>query len=99
MEITESGGVPVEVTIQELTPKNGEVFSAMPMALTPGPPVMTKALEAAIEEVAMGVAHRLPEMPRTASLDILLRRNPVADHCRLSMPADTLVRSPLRCGP
>lgn len=60
MEITESGGVPVEVTIRELTPKNGEVFSAMPMALTPGPPVMTKALEAAIEEVAMGVAHRLP---------------------------------------
>lgn len=76
VEITESGGVPVEVTIRELTPKNGEVFSAMPMALTPGPPVMTKALEAAIEEVAMGVAHRLPEMPRTASLDILLRRNP-----------------------
>ncbi|OHT81402.1 TM0106 family RecB-like putative nuclease [Mycobacteroides saopaulense] len=76
VEVTESGGVPVDVTIQELTPKNGEVFSEMPMALAPGAPVMTKALEAAIEEVAAEVAHGLPEMPRTASLDILLRRNP-----------------------
>jgi len=76
VDMTESGGVPVDVTIQELTPKNGEVFSEMPMALAPGPPVMTKALEAAIEDVAVGVAHGLPEMPLTASLDILLRRNP-----------------------
>ncbi|MBB4854989.1 uncharacterized protein HNP40_002381 [Mycobacteroides chelonae] len=76
VEVTESGGVPVDVTIQELTPKNGEVFSEMPMALAPGAPVMTKALEAAIEEVAAEVAHGLPKMPRTASLDILLRRNP-----------------------
>lgn len=76
VEITESGGVPVDVTIQELTPKNGEIFAEMPMALAPGPPVMTKALEAAIEDVAVGVAHGLPEMPLTASLDILLRRNP-----------------------
>lgn len=76
VEVTESGGVPVDVTIQELTPKNGEVFSEMPMALAPGAPVMTKALEAAIDEVAAEVAHGLPEMPRTAALDILLRRNP-----------------------
>ncbi|TEA03585.1 TM0106 family RecB-like putative nuclease [Mycobacteroides salmoniphilum] len=76
VEVTESGGVPVDVTIQELTPKNGEVFSELPMALAPGAPVMTKALEAAIEHVAAGVAHGLPELPHTASLDILLRRNP-----------------------
>lgn len=76
VEITESGGVPVDVTIQELTPKNGEIFAEMPMALAPGPPVMTKALEAAIEDVAVGVAHGLPDMPHTASVDILLRRDP-----------------------
>ncbi|MGL5443915.1 MAG: TM0106 family RecB-like putative nuclease [[Mycobacterium] stephanolepidis] len=76
VEITESGGVPVDVTIQELTPKNGEVFAEMPMALAPGAPVMTKALEAAIEQVAAGVAHGLPDMPSTASIDILLRRKP-----------------------
>lgn len=76
MEITESGGVPVDVTIQELTPKNGEVFTEMPMALAPGAPVMTKALESAIEQVAVDVAHGLPDMPSTASIDILLRRNP-----------------------
>ncbi|OHU71046.1 nuclease [Mycobacteroides chelonae] len=74
--ITESGGVPVDVTIQELTPKNGEVFTEMPMALAPGAPVMTKALESAIEQVAVDVAHGLPDMPSTASIDILLRRNP-----------------------
>ncbi|MGV0664315.1 TM0106 family RecB-like putative nuclease [Mycobacteroides chelonae] len=76
VEITESGGVPVDVTIQELTPKNGEVFTEMPMALAPGAPVMTKALESAIEQVAVDVAHGLPDMPSTASIDILLRRNP-----------------------
>ncbi|WP_078285166.1 TM0106 family RecB-like putative nuclease [Mycobacteroides chelonae] len=76
VEITESGGVPVDVTIQELTPKNGEVFTETPMALAPGAPVMTKALESAIEQVAVDVAHGLPDMPSTASIDILLRRNP-----------------------
>ncbi|MEU9806397.1 TM0106 family RecB-like putative nuclease [Mycobacterium sp. NPDC050853] len=76
VEITESGGVPVDVTIQELTPKNGEPFHTMPMALAPGSPVMTKALEAAIEEVAAAVVDGLPATPTTASLDILLRRNP-----------------------
>ncbi|AMW19020.1 TM0106 family RecB-like putative nuclease [Mycobacteroides chelonae] len=76
VEITESSGVPVDVTIQELTPKNGEVFTEIPMALAPGAPVMTKALESAIEQVAVDVAHGLPDMPSTASIDILLRRNP-----------------------
>ncbi|SKW32218.1 recombinase B [Mycobacteroides abscessus subsp. massiliense] len=80
MEITESGGVPVDVTIQELTPKNGEVFTEMPMALAPGAPVMTKALESAIEQVAVDVAHGLPDMPSTASIDILLRPLPYTAH-------------------
>ncbi len=48
----------------------------MPFALTPGPPIPTTALRESIESTAAAVAAGLPQLPRSAVLDILLRRAP-----------------------
>jgi predicted RecB family nuclease len=73
-------GVPTEVVIRERTGKDGVQFSQLPMALTPGQPVQTGKLSDAIESVAAQVARDLqgspPRPPRSAVMDILLRRDP-----------------------
>jgi uncharacterized protein len=51
-------------------------FHQLPFALTPGPPVPTRALRDSIESTAAAVATGLPRMPDTAVVDILLRRAP-----------------------
>lgn len=68
--------VPSEVVIVERIPKNGNVFSQLPFALTPGPPISTTTLRQSIESTAAGVAAELPLLPPTAIFDILLRRSP-----------------------
>jgi uncharacterized protein len=68
--------VPTEVVIAERTPKDGSTFHQFPFALTPGPPIATTALRASIESIAAQVAAGLPQLPRTALFDILLRRPP-----------------------
>ena len=51
-------------------------FHQLPFALTPGPPISTTALRESIESSAAAVAAGLPRLPRSAVLDILLRRAP-----------------------
>ena len=68
--------VPTSVVICERTPTDGNTFHELPFALTPGGPVNTKPLREAIEAAAAEVAAGLPQLPRTAVADILLRQPP-----------------------
>ncbi|MCV7103055.1 TM0106 family RecB-like putative nuclease [Mycobacterium palustre] len=68
--------VPTEVVIVERVGADGNTFEQLPFALTPGPPVPTAALRESIEATAATVADGLPALPRTAAIDILLRRAP-----------------------
>ncbi len=67
---------PSEVVIVERVGKDGNTFHQLPFALTPGPPVPTRALRDSIEATAAAVATGLPRLPDTAVVDILLRRAP-----------------------
>jgi predicted RecB family nuclease len=68
--------VPNEVVIVERVGSDGNTFHQLPFALTPGPPISTTALRDSIEATAAGLAAGLPQLPRTAMTDILLRRAP-----------------------
>ena len=68
--------VPTSVVICERTPSDGNTFHELPFALTPGGPVNTKPLREAIEAAAAEFAAGLPQLPRTAVADILLRQPP-----------------------
>jgi predicted RecB family nuclease len=68
--------VPTEVVILERVGRDGNAFRQLPFALTPGPPVPTTALRESIESTAAAVAAGLPQLPRTAMIDVLLRRPP-----------------------
>lgn len=68
--------VPTEVVIIERVGNDGNTFHQLPLALTPGPPLATTALRDSIESTAAAVAAGLPQLPRTAMVDILLRRPP-----------------------
>ena len=68
--------VPTDLVVVERTPKDGNTFDQLPFALTPGPPISTTSLRDSIESTATAVAAGLPQLPRTALLDILLRRPP-----------------------
>jgi len=67
---------PTEVVILERTGGDGSVFHQLPFALTPGPPIPTTALRESIESTAAAVAAGLPHLPRSAIVDVLLRRAP-----------------------
>ncbi len=68
--------LPTTVLLLERTGSDGHPFDQVPFALTPGPPVPTTALRESIESTAQAVASGLPELPRTAITDVLLRRPP-----------------------
>lgn len=68
--------VPTAVDIIEKQPKNGEIFTQTPFALTPGPPIPTPKQRESIDAVAADVVAGLPNLPSTPVLDILLRRRP-----------------------
>ncbi|OBB67970.1 TM0106 family RecB-like putative nuclease [Mycobacterium sp. 852014-50255_SCH5639931] len=68
--------LPTEVTIVERVGNDGKPFHQLPFALTPGPPIPTTALRESIEATAAAVAAGLPQLPRNAVADILLRRAP-----------------------
>ena len=68
--------VPTSVVICERTPADGNTFHELPFALTPGGPVNTKPLRDAIERAAADVSATLPQLPRSAVIDILLRHRP-----------------------
>jgi superfamily I DNA and/or RNA helicase len=68
--------VPTEVVIVERMGSDGNTFQQLPFALTPGPPVPTTALRDSIDSTAAAAAAGLPLLPRTALVDVLLRRAP-----------------------
>lgn len=68
--------VPTEVVILERVGSDGNTFEQLPFALTPGPPIPTTALRESIESTAAAVAAGLPCLPRSAVVDVLLRRAP-----------------------
>jgi uncharacterized protein len=67
--------LPTEVTICEREPADGP-FTQLPFALTPRSIVGTKKLRESIDAAAAQVGARLPALPDTAIVDILLRRTP-----------------------
>ncbi|CAN5410627.1 TM0106 family RecB-like putative nuclease [soil metagenome] len=67
---------PSTVVVREREPKEGGPFDQLPFALTPGPPIATKALRESIDATAASVAEGLPKLPATAIVDLLLRRPP-----------------------
>ncbi|MGW4096944.1 TM0106 family RecB-like putative nuclease [Mycobacterium sp. NPDC004974] len=67
---------PTEVVITERQPKHGDAFAQVPFALTPGPPINTKPLQASIDSTATTVSAGLPKLPADAVTDVLLRRPP-----------------------
>src|SRR5262249_41848194 len=69
-------GVPPPMGIVERGGRGSHTFHQLPFALTPGPPVPTTALRDSIESTAAAVAAGLPQLPRAALVDILLRRAP-----------------------
>lgn len=73
---TDDPALPTEVTIVERVGNDGKPFHQLPFALTPGPPIPTTALRESIEASAAAVATGLPQLPRGAVVDILLRRAP-----------------------
>lgn len=68
--------VPTSVLVLERQPKDGDVFDQLPFALTPGPPITTRPLQASIEATAALVGAGLPNLPADAAFDVLLRRPP-----------------------
>ena len=67
---------PTDVLILERPPKDGDVFAAVPFALTPGPPITSKPQRESIEAAAALVGAGLPNLPADAVTDVLLRRPP-----------------------
>jgi predicted RecB family nuclease len=78
LETVDAAGLPVEVLIEELQPEAGP-FHHLPMALTPGFPLKTAAMEQVIEAVAAEAAESVRTcsgLPHAAVIDILRRRPP-----------------------
>ncbi|MGC0363041.1 putative RecB family nuclease [Rhodococcus sp. 27YEA15] len=71
--VTNTGGHDV-VTIVELL--GGDEYVDTPVALAPGRPVPTDSLEDSITASSSQASQSLPELPRTAAVDILSRRSP-----------------------
>lgn len=67
---------PTEVLITERRPKDGDTFTQVPFALTPGPPINTRPLQMSIDSTAATVSAALPKLPADAVTDVLLRRPP-----------------------
>ncbi|CAN5139289.1 TM0106 family RecB-like putative nuclease [soil metagenome] len=78
---------PSTVVVVEREPKSGGPFEQLPFALTPGPPIATKALRESIDVTAQQIADGLPRLPATAIVDLLLRRPP-RTHTGSSLPHD-----------
>ncbi|OBF92478.1 nuclease [Mycobacterium sp. 852002-51152_SCH6134967] len=74
-DVIEVDDPPTRVVICERETPAG-TFTQTPFALTPRNIVPTKKLREAIDTAAADVAAALPDLPRTAVVDILLRRPP-----------------------
>ena len=73
------------VEVKELLP-GGEEYTTLPMALTPGQPIPARPLERAVAAAAEHMSQALPQLPRTAAVDIL-RRIPPRTRSEAPLPA------------
>lgn len=64
------------LTLEELMPKDGDEHDELPAALVPGGVVPTTKIDEALERLARRVQESLPELPKGAGVDVLLRRPP-----------------------
>ncbi|MFD4180040.1 TM0106 family RecB-like putative nuclease, partial [Rhodococcus sp. NPDC058514] len=64
------------VVVEEVLRRGAEEHLALPIAVTPGPPIRTNRIEASIAEQAAAMAAGLPAMPATAAVDVLRRTPP-----------------------
>lgn len=64
------------VRVEELLPQGCEPFDDLPVAIAPGPPGHDQNIADALESAANELLASLPEVPRTATFDLLLRRPP-----------------------
>lgn len=67
---------PSTLVVDEREPKSGGTYDQLPFALTPGAPPSDQVLRTAIDAAAHDIGAALPVLPRTALIDILLRRPP-----------------------
>ena len=70
------GGQRVVMVVAERIRVNDEEHAAFPLGLTPGAPVTTKQLEAALVRVAVEVEDSFPNVAATGALDLIERRPP-----------------------
>ncbi|MGF6883370.1 hypothetical protein ABIA39_004970 [Nocardia sp. GAS34] len=64
------------VRVEELLPEGCEPYDDLPIAIAPGPPGHDENIADALEFAAQQLLVSLPEVPRTAAFDLLLRRPP-----------------------
>lgn len=78
----EQAGQPylVRLTVRETLRGFGDEpatpYSQLPLAITPGQPIPTRAQEQALAELAVQTARVLPELPQSAGTDVLVRALP-----------------------
>ncbi|WP_421083634.1 AAA domain-containing protein [Rothia nasimurium] len=78
----EEAGQPylVRITVKEslktVEGQPAEPYPHLPLALTPGQPIPTRAQEQALMELAARTAQTLPELPQSAGTELLRRRPP-----------------------
>ncbi|GAA4901152.1 TM0106 family RecB-like putative nuclease [Streptomonospora salina] len=79
---------PERLTLVE-TSAPGETYARAPSAVLPGAPVRSAPKDEALWSVAAAAVEELPGLPRTAGIDVLLRRPPrTRDGAGLDDPAD-----------
>ena len=82
------GGQRVVMVVAERIRVNDEEHAAFPLGLTPGAPVTTKQLEAALMRVAVEAEDSFPNVAATGTLDLIERRPPRLK-TRESLPQET----------
>ncbi|WP_138996239.1 TM0106 family RecB-like putative nuclease [Rhodococcus zopfii] len=74
------------LVVEETLPTDSDEYTQLPMAITPGPPIRTTSVEAAIAAAADEMCETLPILPATAAVDVL-RRVPPRTRSTAGLPA------------
>lgn len=68
--------ITVKESLKTVEGQPAEPYPHLPLALTPGQPIPTRAQEQALMELAARTAQTLPELPQSAGTELLRRRPP-----------------------
>lgn len=74
--VAPNGRLHQTLVVEELLPKDGRDHDDLPVALVPSKMLSTKPIDDALAEVAEAVVDGGDTLPRTAGIDLLLRRAP-----------------------